>query len=111
MTIENILENKGATLTKTLRKSSLKTGYMVSLKGYEVIIKASQSTKLFYEIGRANAKAENVENSYVGVWIEKELAYIDVSVNIKKLEQALQFGIDNEQLAIYDIENNKVITL
>jgi len=46
MTFENILENKGATLTKTLRKSSLKTGKMESLKSYKVINKASQATKL-----------------------------------------------------------------
>ena len=111
MTMQNILENKGATLTKTLRKSSLKTGYMVSLKDYEVIIKASQATKLFYEIGRANAIAENIDNSYVGIWIEKELAYIDVSINIKDLDKAIEFGKNNEQLAIYDIENNLVITL
>ena len=111
MTFENIIENKGATLTKTLRKSSLKTGYMVSLKGYEVIIKATQSTKLFYEIGRANAKAENIDNSYVGIWIEKELAYIDVSINIKDKDKAIAFGIENDQLAIWDIENNLAITL
>ena len=111
MTIENILENKGATLTKTLRKSKAKKGYMVSLKGYEVIIKASQATKLFYEIGRANAKAEAIKHSYVGIWIEKDLAYIDVSVRIKDLDKAIEFGKENEQLAIYDLEKGKVITL
>jgi hypothetical protein len=111
MTIENIIDNQGATLTKTLRKSSLKSGYMVSLKGYEIIIKASQETRLFYEIGRANTRAEVLNNSYVGVWIENGLAYIDVSINIKELNKAITFGKDNEQLAIYDIKNNEVITL
>lgn len=111
MTIENILENQGATLTKTLRKSSLKSGYMVSLEGYEVKIKATQSTKLMYEIGRANGKAEGIENSYVGIWIENGIAYIDVSVNIKDKKKAIEFGNLNKQLAIYDIKNKEVITL
>ena len=111
MTIENILENKGATLTKTFRKSKLQKGYIVSLKEYEKQVKATRYTELFGAIADARQSAMEVRNSYVGVWIEGNVAYIDVSVRIKDLDTAINFGKDNEQLAIYDIENEKVITL
>jgi len=111
MTTANIIENGGATLTKTLRKSSLKSGYMVSLKGYEKQIDVNNEELLYTEIRLANTKREIFKGSYVGVWIENGIAYIDVSINIKVLETALEIGKYNEQLAIYDIANNKVITL
>ena len=111
MTVEGIIKNQGATLTKTLRKSSLKSGFMVSLEGYEIILKTSQRTKIFREIKRANKKSKKFPNSYVGVWIEKGQAYIDVSLNIKDKNKAIEFGKKNKQLAIYDIKNNEVITL
>jgi len=111
MTIDNIVKNEGATLTKTLRKSTLRTGYMVSLSGYEKQVKTTRKTKLFFEIAKANAKAQNVKNSYVGIWIENGVAFIDISINIKDLDKAIQFGKNNEQLAIWDVKNETVIYL
>lgn len=111
MGIKEILENKGATLTKTFRKSRIEKGYMVSLKGYEKQVKATQHTKLFGAIADAREIAKTVKHSYVGVWIENDIAYVDVSIRVRELEVAINIGIENEQLAIFDIENEKVISL
>ena len=111
MTTANIIQNGGATLTKTLRKSSLKSGYMVSLEGYEKQINTNDTIILTKKIIIAQKRAKKVEGAYVGIWIEKGIAYIDVSINLKSLITAKAIGLVNKQLAIYDIANNKVITL
>jgi len=109
MCVKDIVKNKGATLTKTLRKSILKTGYMVSIKGYEIQVDASDFTKLSNEIFKTQQLSKFHKNSYIGIWIEDEIAYIDLSINIKDLKEATSFGTENEQLAIYGIKNSELL--
>ena len=48
---------------------------------------------------------------YIGLWLDNNKMYIDISINIIDKVEALEFGKKNKQLAIYDIVNNDSIYL
>ena len=93
-------------------ESNPNTGYMVSLAGYE---------EQFYFDDFDNRDLKNYffkhsvqfakEESFLGGWLTDNVVYLDASINILDLETAIYTGIINEQVAIYDCENNKTITL
>lgn len=85
------------------------TGYMVSLDGFE-----RHSPELTYHnvLGYVN---ENIDafksNSFVGLWLDEGIWYMDISFCFEGLEEALKFAEDNNQIAIYDNANKKSIYL
>ena len=105
----NIVKNGGATLNADLHDVTKEagSGYCVSLAGSEVKIK--NNFKLFK---KQLKKAIKKNDSYnIGCWLYNNMIYFDNSVIIKELEEALQVGHKNNQLAIYNIKNNKYIYL
>lgn len=102
--INTILNNGGATLNKDLTQAKLAGGYMVSLKGSEEI-HPSLTLKALRDYSR------RVSIGFLGVWIDKGKVYLDNSINIDNLEEAIKLGKENDQLAIYDIVNDAVIEL
>lgn len=54
---------------------------------------------------------ENMENAYIGVWLNKGTWYLDISFHILSKNIAISSGIVGQQIAIWDIENNKEILL
>ena len=111
MKIENIkmaiIENGGITLEpKTLNNANLKTGYMVSLKGYEIITTIDDLT---INALIAHARIAHALGGYIGLWLSKGKLYIDVSINENNLLKALQLGYRENQFAIYDIVNDQEI--
>ena len=107
--IEEIKENGGGTYNKELKSISAKNGYMVSLQGFERKCKTEQEIE--------KAITENMEiirgldGAYLGAWIDEGIVYIDISVLVDNKEDAMQLGKLNNQLAIYDIQNNESIYL
>lgn len=107
--IEEIKENNGGTYNKELKSISASRGFMVSLQGYEKKCRTDEETE--------KAIIENMEiiqgldNAYLGAWIDEGITYIDISVLVENKEDALEMGKINNQLAIYDIENNESIYL
>lgn len=107
--IEEIKENNGGTYNKEYKTINAKQGYMVSLQGYEKKCKTEQEIE--------KAIMENMEiikgldNAYLGAWIDEGITYIDISVLVDNKEDAMQLGKVNNQLAIYDIQNNESIYL
>ena len=84
----------------------MSTGYWVSTDGVSVhgelnargIVDAMQLMDLH-------------ENAVVGVWEDKGVTYIDKSVHISNKSQALAAAKVFDQLAIYDCENDSVLTV
>lgn len=107
--IEEIKENNGGTYNKELKSINASQGFIVSLQGYEKKCKTEQEIE--------KAIIENMEivrgldNAYLGAWIDEGIVYIDISVLVENKEDALELGKVNNQLAIYDIENNDSIYL
>lgn len=111
MKIENIkiaiIENGGITLdAKTLEDANLKSGYMVSLAGYEIITTVNELTT---NALLAHARMAHALGGFVGLWLDTDKLYIDISINEKDRQKALKTGKFNNQLAIYDVENDKEI--
>ena len=111
---EYIKENKGITLDiNTMKNTAKKSGFSVSLAGYETkeknIDKTIEVLKEYIKVVK-NLKKNNL---FVGVWYDEKTQYyyIDISMIINKRREAERIAKDNKQLAIYDLKNNDSIYL
>jgi len=112
-TIELIIVNGGATLTQDLENATLTSGYMVSMEEYETTIDLSVENAndlLIETIQNYQILAEKYE-AFIGVWIDENIAYVDLSKNYKDRLTAIKIGKLNNQLAIYDLKNKSSIRL
>ena len=109
--IMEIIENKGATLDKDYNDFKSDRGYIVSLKGQEVKIDKNDIQGIKKEIEKKREFIKDKKGLYVGLWLEDDILYIDVSVHIVNYLRALEVGRNNEQKAIYDLKNNDSIYL
>lgn len=107
--IEEIKENSGGTYNKELKSINVKSGYMVSLQGYEVKSRTDEETE--QAIIKNMEIIKGLDNAYLGTWIDEGIVYIDISVLVENKEDALELGKINNQIAIYDIQNNESIYL
>lgn len=109
-TYQIILKNSGATLTKQGKQANFKSGYMVSIKDLEKIdiTKTTQAE----QIKAINENLQQVKNGQnLGLWIENNILYIDISKNIKNRKKAEKIGEKYNQLAIWNIAKNENIFL
>ena len=96
-----------------------KTGYMVSLKDHEVRITRetpeTERKELFNVILTAyeGKLSHSPEKYFLGGWLDTETddIYLDISIHIEDLQEAMNFGREHEQLAIYGIEEKAEIYL
>lgn len=109
--IKRIIENKGETLTKELKKADINGGFMVSLEGAEVQKNVNDINGIKKAIEEKQEIIKDNNNMYIGLWLNNNIMYINISINIIDKVEALEFAKYNKQLAIYDIENNNNIYL
>jgi hypothetical protein len=109
--IKRIIENKGETLTKELKKAELKRGFMVSLEGTETQTQGDDYQAIKKAIEEKQEIIKDKNNMFIGLWLDSGIMYIDISININDKVEALEFAKYNKQLAIYDIVNNDSIYL
>jgi hypothetical protein len=90
-----------------------KTGYMVAEDGHERAVEVD--SKSFESIRDAVAsymkdKATDLKRPgvYLGTWLENGTLYMDNSHNILDRSTAFQFSHDNNQLAVYNVNNGIV---
>lgn len=108
-TIKNIIKDGGATLTSELKKANTYKGYMVSLYGSEKVLTLNNIDNIIFEISET---ASNIQpGQYLGLWIDKELLYIDITINIPSKQEAINTGLLNKQQAIFDVQRGKSIYL
>lgn len=107
-----ILKNGGATLDNNFKKASVKSGFMVSIQGFEFItndIKEAIKKGLEYK-----EVIKDKKGYYVGFWIDtndNNKIYVDISKNIISLRDATKTAKKNLQKGIYDIRKDKTIYL
>ena len=104
--INKIQLNGGITLNKDLKESEEKKGFYVSKIGFEKIINIKDLASYL-----SIYKKMILKNEYIGLWIDNNKLYIDISKHYKNKKESIKKGVQNKQLAIYDIENNKSIYL
>ena len=113
---EYIKKNGGITYDVVTQKNTTKkTGYSVSLydteKQFKDINKMLEEFKEYVKIAKEYNKESINNNFYIGVWYYKDTYFLDLSTIISDRRKAVKFAEKNQQLAIYDIKNNKDIIL
>ena len=109
--IIEIIENKGATLDKDYNDFKSDRGYMVSIKGQEVKIDKNDIQRIKKEIEKKREFIKDKKGLFVGLWLDSDMMYIDVSIHIIDYLKALEVARNNEQKAIYDLQKNDSIYL
>jgi hypothetical protein len=93
-------------------ESNPSNGYMVSLLGNEQQFffddfDNKDLKNYFFSHSEQLAKPE----SFLGGWLDGNRVYLDVSINIQDIENAIYTGICNSQKSIYDCANKNYINL
>lgn len=109
--IMEIIKNGGSTLDYNLNDFNSENGFMVSLKGQEVKIDKSDIQGIKREIEEKRKFIKDKRGLFIGLWLEDDILYIDVSIHIVNYLRALEVARNNEQKAIYDLQKNDSIYL
>lgn len=102
-------DNNGLTLDLNGQPLKADKGYLVSIKDYESIINQNLINDNILNSIIQQMKKESPNNAYIGLWKNKAKLYLDYSILIQDKKKALMLAKENEQLAIYDLQNNKEI--
>ena len=110
--------NGGATYNLNTHEFNPKSGYIVSLIGFEKVVEIPKNlnewqtviTQYLGKRGVFDALAEQ-ENVYLGLWIDGDRLCIDLSERIDCLGTAMSKGSERKQKAIWDANQGKVIYL
>ena len=109
--IMEIIKNEGATLDYNLKDFNSNVGFMVSIKGQEIKVNKNNIQGIKKEIEKKREFIKNKKGLYVGLWVDNDIMYIDVSIHIINYLEALEVGRNNNQLAIYDLKHKNSIYL
>lgn len=110
--VELILENGGGTFDPASLDPFTAPGYFASVEGQEVKVPLAAFNP--FSLDRFIAEKEHffVEPGLLlGAWVDDGQVYLDISHYFLDLDEAMQFGRDNNQLAIYDGVKGEVINL
>ena len=109
--IKKIIKNEGATLDYNLNDFKSDRGYIVSLKGQEIKVNKSDIENIKKEIEKKREFIKDKKGLFIGLWLEDDILYIDVSIHIINYVKALEVARKNEQKAIFDLKNKDSIYL
>lgn len=114
--LKKLLDNGGASL-KGGKPKSLKSGYMVSLRGFETCLKSTNYKKIIKAIEEKQKQIDRMRKNtqkniyYVGLWLNDSICYIDISMRIATKKEAIIMGLCNSQLAIFNNRKNESMYL
>lgn len=105
-TLKNIIKKGGATLNKKGEAVNFKKGYQVSKKDcYKLSI-----TNTAEILEAVNNLLDTINlKEFCGLWVENNQIYIDISIKIDNLADALSFGKNYNQISIFDWNTKKCI--
>lgn len=88
-----------------------KSGYMVSLAGSETQIPMKDfRSRMIQEHEEKHAEELAPPTRFSGGWVEGRTIYLDVSENPQRWSEAVRMLRDNQQLAMFDVNRDKVVT-
>lgn len=80
-------------------------GYAVSLPGWEIRFPTRLIENSFNLFGQAVTALTNYaitsDNQYIGGWVDGDLTYLDVSIVVDTLDEALALGQEYNQLSVF----------
>jgi len=108
-TVHAISSQGGGTWTLNLDPVHFTDGYYASVAGYEQQVPIDQfgedTLKAYLDVVRGHP------NKLLGAWVEEGTVYLDLSKHIPDRSTAIEFGVYNNQRAIWDIAADKAIVL
>ena len=111
--IDKTLKNGGITVNSELEEIQAKRGYVVSNYGSEKTYDTtdiSDIKKLEKDIILYQKLLKN-ENENIGLWLDDDIIYLDVSRIYNNKKEAVRIAKANKQVAYYDIINDESINL
>ena len=109
--IKEMIKNGGATLDTNYNNFNASIGFMVSIKGHEKKVDINDIENIKKEITKKMELVKTKKGYYVGLWVENDILFIDISKHIINYNRALEVARNNKQLAIYDLKNDVSIYL
>jgi hypothetical protein len=110
--LDEILLEGGVSYSLFTGQANPKTGYMVSILGFEKQIDLDKIVEQdIKDYVLTNADALWGDTRFLGGWKDGNKVVLDVSVNIDSVTQAYYTGIINKQKCIYDCSNKRYISL
>ena len=109
--IKKIIIEGGATLNKYGKDFVSNKGFMVSIKGQEVKVDKNDIQGIKKEIEKKREFIKDKKGLYIGLWLDSDIMFIDVSIHILDYNEALEVARDNDQKAIFDLKNKTSIYL
>ena len=58
-----------------------------------------------------NGETLSQPNVYLGGWLDEGIGYLDISTNVRNLQEAIELAMASDQLAIWDIVKGESIYL
>ena len=110
--LENIERGMGYTLASNeFEIKTYEDGYQVSIVDmFQIPLNELTAKDLWLEY--LGPMYVNNEQRYdIGIWLDDGDVYIDYSVNIQDLDEAMSFAKENRQKSIYGWANNEFITI
>lgn len=110
--IKKGISNGGFTKNAYMEDISEKKGYIVSIEGFEKIYNIDVNIEeIEADVLDYIKIIQSKKHLYVGLWVSDDKIYLDLSKHYKNKEKAVINGINNKQLAIYDIAKDESIPL
>jgi hypothetical protein len=107
-TLKKIIDDGGATLDHSGAPVSFRTGYQVSKKDC-YILKVKNIKAILKAVNKLLNGCKFGE--FVGLWVDDEKIYIDISEHIKNYKNAFKVGTARKQLSVFDWAANNCIYL
>jgi hypothetical protein len=89
------------------------TGYMVSLEGYELMVSLDEIdlTKVIDDYLESHQFILDVDNFYIGAWVDAGHLFLDISECFQEEENARCISKQRNQLAYFDLNNMETILM
>lgn len=110
------IKSGGVTFNPIYKTINPSSGYMVSFEGLGIVTDYPELQKDF-EFDLENYLTEDIwdliadSRYYIGIWLNNHQVYFDISYNYSSLEEAIEIGKHNNQIAIWDCNKKIEITL
>lgn len=104
---DDIIMEGGGTFNEDLTPVMREDGYWVSVADHGTVVPVDEfdDVALARYAGHVNLRSDE----YIGAWVDEGLVHLDVTRWFEDLNEALEFGAKNGQLAIWDIAGNREI--
>tara|TARA_R110000868_G_scaffold66014_6_gene197000 strand:- start:1715 stop:2077 length:363 start_codon:yes stop_codon:yes gene_type:complete len=114
--IQAVKKNGGLTLNATGTVFRPKSGYMISLLGYETQCSLTDVNAIAERLEAYTAMIKKMLSDTaldvkLGLWLDNGILYIDISQHVADLDLAMYLGRERKQLAVYDFQNSQSIQL